>query len=40
MPFAFTGKLERLTLTINRPQLTAEDEQKLREAMQHHASDP
>jgi arylsulfatase len=40
VPFAFTGKLARLTLTINRPQLTAQDEQKLKEALQHHATDP
>jgi hypothetical protein len=40
VPFRFTGKIDRLTLTINRPQLTAQDEQKLKEAMKHHASDP
>ena len=33
-PFRFTGKLDKLTLTINRPKLTLEDEKKLLEAMQ------
>ena len=28
----FTGKLDKLTLTIDRPQLTPEDEQRLKEA--------
>jgi arylsulfatase len=32
VPFKFTGKLDKLTLTINRPKLTAEDEKKLMEA--------
>ena len=40
VPFTFTGKLDKLTLTINRPQLTAQDEQKLKEGMARHASDP
>jgi arylsulfatase len=30
-PFAFTGKLSKLTLTIDRPQLSPEDIRKLRE---------
>jgi len=32
VPFAFTGTLDKLTLTIKRPQLTPEDEKKLMEA--------
>jgi arylsulfatase len=31
VPFAFNGKLDKLTLVINRPQLTPEDIQKLKE---------
>jgi arylsulfatase len=31
VPFAFTGTLARLTISIDRPQLTAADEQLLRE---------
>jgi len=31
-PFAFTGTLDKVTLSINRPQLTKEDEQKLMQA--------
>jgi arylsulfatase len=31
-PFAFTGKLDRVTLTIDRPKLMPEDEKKLMEA--------
>jgi arylsulfatase len=31
-PFVFTGKLDKITLTIDRPQLTATDIQKLRAA--------
>ena len=31
-PFAFTGTIDKITLTIDRPQLTKEDEQKLMEA--------
>ncbi len=34
-PFAFTGKLVKLTLTIDRPKLTPADEQKLREAVRN-----
>ena len=32
-PFAFTGELTKLTLTINRPKLTPEDIKKLEETM-------
>ena len=32
MPFAFTGKIGKITLTIDRPQLTPADIQKLRDA--------
>ena len=32
VPFKFTGKLNKLTLTIDRPQLTPEDEKRLMEA--------
>ncbi len=32
-PFRFTGKLDKLTLTINRPELTEEDIKKLQTAM-------
>ena len=38
VPFPFTGKLNKLTLTIDRPKLTPEDEKKLKEA-QRAASD-
>lgn len=31
VPFAFTGKLNKLTLTINRPKLTPEDIKQLQE---------
>ena len=30
-PFAFTGKLNKLTLSLGQPQLTSEDEKGLRE---------
>jgi arylsulfatase len=33
-PFAFTGKIDRITLTIDRPKLTPADEKKLLEAQQ------
>ena len=40
VPFAFTGKLSKLTLTIDRPKLTPEDIQKLRQAERNnHASE-
>jgi hypothetical protein len=29
VPFAFTGKIEKITLSIDRPKLTPEDEKKL-----------
>jgi arylsulfatase A-like enzyme len=32
VPFAFTGKINKITLTINRPKLTPEDEKKLMQA--------
>jgi len=32
VPFKFTGKLNKLTLTIDRPKLTPEDERRLKEA--------
>ena len=32
VPFKFTGKLDKLTLTIDRPQLSPEDERKLMQA--------
>ena len=31
-PFAFTGKIDKITLTIDRPKLTPEDEKKLMQA--------
>ena len=31
VPFKFTGTLDKLTLTIDRPKLTPEDEKKLME---------
>jgi len=34
VPFMFTGKLAKLTITIDRPKLTPEDEKRLREASQ------
>ena len=32
VPFRFTGKLNKLTLTIDRPKLSPEDEKRLMEA--------
>ena len=32
VPFAFTGTIEKITLSIDRPRLTPEDEKKLMEA--------
>jgi hypothetical protein len=32
VPFRFTGKLNKLTLRIDRPKLTPEDERRLKEA--------
>jgi arylsulfatase len=34
-PFAFTGKINKITLTIDRPKLTPEDEKRLREAQRN-----
>jgi arylsulfatase len=31
-PFAFTGKIDKLTIALDRPELTAEDRRKLEEA--------
>jgi hypothetical protein len=39
-PFAFTGTINKITLNVDRPQLTPADEQKLKEAAQAlHAND-
>jgi len=35
VPFRFTGKLTKLTLTIDRPKLTPEDEKRLSEAQRN-----
>ena len=35
VPFRFTGKLDKLTLTIDRPKLTPEDEMKLMDAQRN-----
>jgi arylsulfatase len=35
VPFRFTGKLDKLTLTIDRPKLTPEDEKRLSEAQRN-----
>jgi hypothetical protein len=32
VPFAFTGKLDKLMISLDRPQLTPEDIKKLEEA--------
>ena len=32
MPFKFTGKIDKLTIAIDRPKLTPEDVKKLKEA--------
>jgi arylsulfatase len=37
-PFAFTGKIQRVTLTIDRPKLSPEDIKKLEEAMKKAAA--
>jgi len=34
VPFEFTGKLDRITLTIDRPKLTPEDEKRLMQESQ------
>jgi arylsulfatase len=38
VPFAFTGKLNKITLTIDRPQLSPEDIKKLEEAQKKAAA--
>ena len=35
VPFTFTGKLAKLTIKIDRPKLTPEDEKKLMEAQRN-----
>ena len=35
VPFAFTGKINKITLTIDRPKLTPADEARLREAQRN-----
>jgi hypothetical protein len=35
VPFAFTGKIDKITLTIDRPQLTPEDIEKLKTAQRN-----
>jgi hypothetical protein len=37
-PFQFTGKLDKLTLTINRPKLSKADIQKLETAMHNNSA--
>jgi arylsulfatase len=39
-PFAFTGKLNKVTLTIDRPKLTPEDVKKLEQAKQKDCCGP
>ena len=38
LPFEFTGKLDKLTLSIDRPKLTPEDEKRLSEAQRNNKS--
>ena len=40
VPFKFTGKIEKLTIAVEPPRLTAEDERKLREAAREAADLP
>jgi len=35
VPFAFTGKIDKITLTIDRPKLSPEDQKKLMEAQRN-----
>ena len=35
VPFAFTGKINKITLTIDRPKLSPEDEKKLMQAQRN-----
>ena len=37
-PFAFTGRLDKITMTIDRPKLSPEDIKKLEAAAQEHAA--
>ena len=39
IPFAFTGKLDKVTITLEPPKLTPEDVKKLREAEARQAAD-
>ena len=34
VPFKFTGKIDKLTISVERPKLTPADEQRLRQAEQ------
>jgi arylsulfatase A-like enzyme len=40
VPFKFTGKLNKLTIAVDRPKLTAEDERRLEEAARRAADGP
>jgi hypothetical protein len=40
VPFRFTGKLIKLTIAVDRPKLTAEDERRLQEAASRAADGP
>jgi len=40
VPFRFTGKLDKLTLKIDRPRLTPQDERQLLEAARSAADGP
>jgi arylsulfatase A-like enzyme len=40
VPFRFTGKLNKLTIAVDRPKLTAEDERRLQEAASRAADGP
>jgi arylsulfatase len=35
VPFPFTGKIDKITLTVDRPKLTPEDEKRLMEAQRN-----
>jgi arylsulfatase len=37
LPFKFTGKIDKLTIALDRPQLTSEDERRLRQATENAA---
>jgi len=39
IPFPFTGKIDKLTITLEPPKLTPEDEKKLKEAQMRQAAD-